>query len=199
MRKQDIPYMLTMIIVMKLFYFYFGRQQYKKIQNKATRTLVSTILHTTILLFLWSYITAIFKDPGRPPSVFVSLLLTKGLSLDESLTIRKRYCTVCRHFKPPRAHHCSKLGRCVLCMDHYCKWIGSTIGFFNRKAFLLMLFYADILLVFYLCACAKRVNEIKDEFLEKDFRYFLPLILKVLFLPLCFACGCAVLCFGHVP
>lgn len=33
---------------------------------------------------------------------------------------RPRYCRKCGAWKPPRAHHDSMSGRCVLRMDHYC-------------------------------------------------------------------------------
>jgi hypothetical protein len=35
---------------------------------------------------------------------------------------RPRYCRKCKAWKPPRAHHDSMTGRCVLRMDHYCMW-----------------------------------------------------------------------------
>lgn len=53
-----------------------------------------------------------------------------------------RYCRKCRIVKPDRAHHCSSSDRCVLCLDHYCPWVGTAVGFQNRKMFLLFLTYA---------------------------------------------------------
>eukprot|EP00826_Nyctotherus_ovalis_P046314 TRINITY_DN5217_c0_g5_i1.p2 TRINITY_DN5217_c0_g5~~TRINITY_DN5217_c0_g5_i1.p2 ORF type:complete len:157 (+),score=18.40 TRINITY_DN5217_c0_g5_i1:420-890(+) len=54
---------------------------------------------------------------------------------------RKRYCLMCNVFKPDRCHHCSTCNRCVLNMDHHCPWVNNCIGFWNRKHFLLLLFY----------------------------------------------------------
>lgn len=50
------------------------------------------------------------------------------------------YCLL-QAWKPPRAHHDSVSGRCVLKMDHYCVWVINTIGLLNYKAFMLFLFY----------------------------------------------------------
>jgi hypothetical protein len=57
-------------------------------------------------------------------------------------TKRKRYCLMCNVFKPDRCHHCSACNRCVLNMDHHCPWVNNCIGFWNRKYFLLLLFYS---------------------------------------------------------
>ncbi len=61
--------------------------------------------------------------------------------MDESDQKKKRYCLICHIFKPERCHHCSACNKCVLNMDHHCPWINNCIGFYNRKFFILMLFY----------------------------------------------------------
>ncbi len=50
-------------------------------------------------------------------------------------------CTKCDCVKPPRAHHCSFCGKCVLAMDHHCPWMKNCIGLYNMKAILLFNFY----------------------------------------------------------
>ena len=58
----------------------------------------------------------------------------------------ERVCKSCRAVKPPRTHHCSICGRCVMKMDHHCPWMNNCIGLNNQKAF--------VLFNFYVCICA---------------------------------------------
>jgi len=51
------------------------------------------------------------------------------------------YCILCDSIKPPRTHHCSLMGKCVLNFDHYCPWTANTIGLENYGYFLLFMFY----------------------------------------------------------
>ena len=82
-------------------------------------------------------------DPGQVPPFW-------GFYYGDSENKRRRYCLMCNVFKPERCHHCSACNRCVLNMDHHCPWINNCVGFWNRKYFLLLLFYVNCTIYFIL-------------------------------------------------
>lgn len=45
---------------------------------------------------------------------------------------------------PPRARYCRRAGAVVLGLDHYCHWLGTPIGYGNRKLFVLFCGYSAI-------------------------------------------------------
>lgn len=55
-----------------------------------------------------------------------------------------RFCRHCKLIKPPRAHHDSISGKCVLAMDHYCPWMNNCVGQNNYRHFCLFLLYLGI-------------------------------------------------------
>ncbi|KAG5459007.1 MAG: DHHC palmitoyltransferase-domain-containing protein, partial [Olpidium bornovanus] len=59
-------------------------------------------------------------------------------------SLKPRYCRTCRTYKPPRSHHCSACGRCVLRMDHHCPWVANCVGHANYQHFLRFLLCVDV-------------------------------------------------------
>jgi len=56
-----------------------------------------------------------------------------------------RRCHKCQdNFKPPRAHHDSVTGRCIVKFDHFCPWVNNAVGALNHKFFCLFLLYTGI-------------------------------------------------------
>lgn len=93
-------------------------------------------------MLLWSLAQTLITDPGRVPIYW-------GFYMGDPDSKRKRYCLMCNVFKPDRCHHCSSCNRCVLNMDHHCPWVNNCIGFWNRKYFILLLFYTLCSLYYY--------------------------------------------------
>eukprot|EP00929_Paragymnodinium_shiwhaense_P004828 TRINITY_DN10603_c0_g1_i2.p1 TRINITY_DN10603_c0_g1~~TRINITY_DN10603_c0_g1_i2.p1 ORF type:complete len:265 (+),score=30.91 TRINITY_DN10603_c0_g1_i2:101-895(+) len=85
-------------------------------------------------------------DPGYVPA-------------DQAPTAQRRYCEICKSWKPDRAHHCKTCRRCVLNMDHHCPWVDNCIGFKNRRFFLMSLCYGCAILAFIVATTYREVGE----------------------------------------
>lgn len=111
---------------------------------------VLILFHFLLVLLLWSYFSVVFTDPGGVPPNWRPAVDEEGGDNDpltasefppDSENGRIRFCRKCNQLKPPRCHHCSVCGRCVLKMDHHCVWVVNCVGALNYKNFLLFLFY----------------------------------------------------------
>eukprot|EP00915_Cephaloidophora_sp_WS-2016_P003058 GHVH01004140.1.p1 GENE.GHVH01004140.1~~GHVH01004140.1.p1 ORF type:complete len:448 (+),score=38.99 GHVH01004140.1:143-1486(+) len=94
---------------------------------------------------LCSHTKCMITNPGTVPLRCMSV----GYPMpDETLLSEAegmRFCYKCDGPKPPRAHHCSTCGRCILKMDHHCPWMNNCIGMFNLKYFMLFLGYVSLM------------------------------------------------------
>ena len=104
--------------------------------------------------------------------------------MDESDQKKKRFCLICHIFKPERCHHCSACNKCVLNMDHHCPWINNCIGFYNRKFFILMLFYVITTLFIANLGMTLGVFEIFDDIDNFESIYILRIFVYMITLPL---------------
>ncbi|KAL7546859.1 hypothetical protein ACHAWF_010190, partial [Thalassiosira exigua] len=105
------------------------------------------------ILALWSLFAAATTDPGAVPLGARPLPAHLAGESDSIQTERSergglrrrrgiRRCRKCDdNYKPPRAHHDSVTGRCVVKMDHYCPWVGNAVGIRNHKFFILFILY----------------------------------------------------------
>ncbi|XP_010540019.1 PREDICTED: probable protein S-acyltransferase 13 [Tarenaya hassleriana] len=117
--------------------------------------LVLALFHFLLAMLLWSYFSVVVTDPGgvppgwRPeldieksdPSQPGNSEASQSLAVADPLSHGVRYCRKCNQYKPPRCHHCSVCGRCILKMDHHCVWVVNCVGAMNYKYFLLFLFF----------------------------------------------------------
>lgn len=135
-----------------IFFFVFYPELY---QTSPTACIVNALLGAYLLLNLLSnYFLCALTAPGSPsycpdPSrlgekvaiVDGRRIFQFSYHLQVAPFVSYRYCHLCKCIKPPRAHHCSVLGRCVLNMDHYCPWMATTVGYGNYRHFVLFLVY----------------------------------------------------------
>ena len=77
--------------------------------------------------------------------------LNKGKDGLDKDVLSGKYCLACGHYKPPRAHHCSKCQICVDRMDHHCVWLRACVGFANHRYFIQFLIYYVLLSLVQLC------------------------------------------------
>ena len=91
------------------------------------------------ILAIWSLIKAWRTNPGAVPMGARPLTTVKKAGAPER-SIRR--CHKCNdNYKPPRAHHDSVTGRCIVKFDHYCPWVGNAVGALNHKFFCLFIGY----------------------------------------------------------
>ena len=99
----------------------------------------------TAILALSSLFQAWVTNPGAVPMGARPLTTFRRSGSDVSLRPNQRgtrRCHKCNdNYKPPRAHHDSVTGRCIVKMDHYCPWICNAVGALNHKLFVLFIFY----------------------------------------------------------
>ena len=96
-----------------------------------------------VLVLVGHAVTAVFTSYAPtdyvPDTVTASDPSPEKRSLTERDKVRKacesfdsaRWCYSCQAYKPPRCHHCTQCGRCVLRCDHHC----ICLSFFSHTFF----------------------------------------------------------------
>ena len=95
------------------------------------------IFHIFLALLVASYVQIVAMNPGEVPMFWHDVI-------SESAPNSHALCRKCNRYKPPRSHYDSVTQRLVLNMDHFCPWVANTVGFYNRKFFVLFTIYTTI-------------------------------------------------------
>ena len=109
--------------------------------------IILSLYHILAFMLGWSFVQTLITDPGEVPIYW-------GFRVGDPDDRRRRYWLMWNLYKPERWHHWSTCGRWILNMDHHCPWVNNWIGFWNRKYFMLLLFYVQISTVFILVTLA---------------------------------------------
>ena len=96
------------------------------------------------ILAVLSLLQVTFTDPGGVPDEW-------DAAVRRCAHPAYALCASSGRYKPPRAHYDVITQRVVLNFDHFCPWVVNSIGFFNRKFFLLFLVYLTTTSIIVLC------------------------------------------------
>ena len=114
--------------------------------------------HVLLSLLVLAWAHTCFTDPGVPPERWQRRMAALAAGGQEDLKVCRRSGL----YKPARSHFCSVTRRLTLNMDHFCPWVVNTVGFYNRKFFLLFLFYACLTIAYSVLCIAAQVPAIFD-------------------------------------
>uniref|UniRef100_A0A7S2NA50 Palmitoyltransferase n=1 Tax=Haptolina brevifila TaxID=156173 RepID=A0A7S2NA50_9EUKA len=124
-----------------------------------------------------SWLMVICTDPGTPPEEW-QRQMTAAVARGESVPICRRSGL----YKPPRSHFDSVTERLTLNMDHFCPWVVNTVGFYNRKFFMLFLVYTNLTLFVCLISLVAQVAVMWDYLHREDVvRRWFPSIVNLVF------------------
>jgi len=68
-------------------------------------------------------------------------------------------CVTCKLVKPFGTKHCSMRDKCVARYDHYCPWMGNTIGKRNHRDFVVFLILESLAMLIAFAVAVVRLNE----------------------------------------
>ncbi|KAL1524571.1 hypothetical protein AB1Y20_019461 [Prymnesium parvum] len=127
-------------------------------RDTVVRWLCVIVFHVLVALLLGSYVMCVFTDPGTVPVEW-----HEAVAKDEALAASHRLCPKTRMYRPLRSHYCSVTRRVVLNMDHFCPWVVNTVGFYNRKFFVLFLMYTLLSCLWVIFTSVPLIFALKDQ------------------------------------
>ncbi|KAI6648941.1 Palmitoyltransferase ZDHHC5-like [Oopsacas minuta] len=190
--KRQLPFLLSigLLIILSLLYFGFTARHLIEVH------LLSGILITLIsgLLFLFSLINFLvtsFIDPGYYPIntnndeyEVIQHGISKSITVTGGATFSMRWCDECKHYRPPRSHHCCVCEMCVENFDHHCPWVDNCVGMKNYRYFVLFITSLILYILFGIGTTIAAIVLKRDSLLEVIVEFMLAIILPISLIPI---------------
>lgn len=96
-------------------------------------------------------------DPPFPPTSPSDDAVRQPLPRDLKVrddSVRVKYCSTCKAYRPPRSSHCKLCNNCVDGCDHHCQWVNNCVGRRNYTFFFAFLVSAVLTLCLVICTSA---------------------------------------------
>lgn len=159
-RLQFAPMPMIMVAVIVVNYIFYVVWTIQRGVDRAMMVVLFTIFHLLLALVVMSWLYTCATDPGVPPESWQRRMAAQAKANDYPDNTSLGTTRICRKsglYKPERSHYCSVTKRLTLNMDHFCPWVLNTIGFYNRKFFLLFILYTICLIGFTLVSIAPQL------------------------------------------
>ncbi|XP_078493481.1 uncharacterized protein LOC100176409 [Ciona intestinalis] len=142
--KNYIPLCVAGILLTTIPALFFAFPGRIMLQEVSYWLIVYTVVVYVYVLI--NFIMAGIKDPGvyakrtepeddeddfRAPVHITALI--------HNVSVRMKWCSTCKFYRPPRVSHCSACNNCIEKFDHHCPWVNNCVGRRNYRYFFIFL------------------------------------------------------------
>lgn len=189
--KRQLPFIFSIGLLIVLSILYFAFTERHLIEEHLIPGIITTAV--TFLLFLFTLVNFMitsFIDPGFYPintdndeyEVFVHGF-NKPTVVRGGYTHSMRWCDDCKHYRPPRSHHCTICEMCVEQFDHHCPWVDNCVGVKNYRYFFLFVTSLLVYIIVGWCLTVVAIVLKRNELLQVIPEFILSVLLIIVFIP----------------
>lgn len=151
---QTMNQLYTLLMTFGPGYYYMTRilpQYYENTGQDVHNSFLFISQCILAYLILACFFMSAFMNPGIVPRAEeVPMGLDDHLDLKgapkpryllmNGVTVKQKWCSTCKIYRPPRSKHCSFCNNCVLRFDHHCTWLGNCVGLNNYRFFTVLIY-----------------------------------------------------------